>query len=93
MVRVISTSNLYLSVPKPGLQKFLIDKGASNLNFYLYIIWCIDAWGTPGKRKTKISTTVVENFLDECENRMVNRHDEGVEERGNWVLMQTSRRR
>ncbi len=78
-------SNLYLSNPKPALQKFLIDKGARNLNFYLYICWCIDAWGTPGKKKTKISREVVENFLDECENKMVNRNDESVDERGKII--------
>ena len=66
--------------PRPGLQKFLIDKGSRNLNFYLYICWCVDAWGTPGKKKTRISREVVDGFLDECENRMVNRPDEGVDE-------------
>jgi len=36
------------------------------------ISWCIDAWGTAGKKKTKITRDVVDNFLDDCENKMVN---------------------
>jgi hypothetical protein len=58
--------------------RFLIERASSNLNFYLQVLsadkicWCIDAWGAPGKKPSKILRATVDNFLDECENRMVN---------------------
>lgn len=69
--------NLYVTSPKPCLKRFLTERCAHNLSMYLQVCWCVDAWGTPRltKKKSKISRESVDEFLNHCENYMVNKVD------------------
>jgi len=49
-----------------------MDIAARNLNMYLLISWCIEAWGLGFTKSSRTRVELTEAFLEECENRMVN---------------------
>ena len=63
-----------------SIQRYLKDKSSSNQCFYQQISWCVESFGFEAMRKKKDKREYLDNFLHDCENRMVNMKDANLDE-------------